>query len=100
MTGADWGDNNLDLPFEKAAPGTEITAPDALIAGGIVIMATVVNVPGVGPMPGLLFRFAKPDGSGFYPPTHLIASDDQILKAWPRVQAACQAAVEAAEAQR
>ena len=80
MTGLD---NSIDLPFE-ASSGDLHDADDALFSGGVVVMASVVDVPEVGPTPALVFRFATPQGA-FYPPFVLVAADDQLAKLRPLV---------------
>lgn len=90
------GENSLDLPFEKVPTGQTVDASDALIASGLVVLAVVVPVPEVGPMPGLMFRFANPDGSGFFPPMILCVDEDQMVKTAAMVSKATAAAIGAA----
>lgn len=60
---------DLNLPFE---PGPHTPLPDSqmLLSGGVVVAAVVLEDR----LPGLLFRFAKHDGTGFHTPI-LIACD-------------------------
>lgn len=60
---------NLDLPFEPNDL-TNLTDTHAHVASGVVVMAAVVAG-----YPALVFRFAIPDGSGFYPPVVLALSE-------------------------
>jgi len=97
------GDHSLDLPFEAGPPGQYVTGADLLadghIAGGLVVVAAVVPVDGVGPMPCLVYRFVKPEG-GFYPPMVLVVDDDQMAKLVPLTVSAAAAAITAAQAAR
>lgn len=85
--------DGLDLPFE-AGDGGEFDASQALLSGGVVVMATVVDVPEMGKKPGLVFRFATPLG-GFHPPILLITDDDQMANLEPLIAAAIATAREA-----
>lgn len=51
-----------NLPFE-ATEGALHDLTDMTLAGSITVLATVVDVPQLGPQPGLVFRFGGPDGS-------------------------------------
>ncbi|NUR80770.1 MAG: hypothetical protein HOQ21_10040 [Dermatophilaceae bacterium] len=86
---------DMDLPFAKQTP-TEMNLSAAAVAGGLVIMAAAVPVPEHGTYPALVYRFAKPDGSGFYPPIVLVVDEDQMLKTAQLTASAVAAAVEAA----
>lgn len=62
--------HDMNMPFEPS-PRTEI--PDAqqlLLSGGVVVAAVALDDN----LPGVLFRFAKHDGTGFHPPI-LMACD-------------------------
>lgn len=63
-------DDDLNFPFEPSPP-TPILDQDLLLSGGVVVAAVALNDT----LPGLLFRFAKHDGSGFHPPI-LVACDN------------------------
>lgn len=89
MTG-DLG-NSLDLPFEESPRG-ELHDEHVHYASGVVVMAAVVPVPEVGPKPAVVFRFANPDGTGFYPPIVLVADDEQLAKLRPLIVEAVQTA--------
>lgn len=84
----------MDLPFEAQGPSP---MPDEHVnfSGGVVVMASVVNVPGAGPKPALVFRFAMPLG-GFYPPIALVEDDDQMAKLGALVMQAASAACDGA----
>lgn len=90
----DLGDHDLDLPFE-ASTGQLHDAAECIIVGGLVVMATVVDVPEHGPKPGLVFRFMLPTGR-LRRPVLLIADDDQIAKLEPLMASAIAAARRAA----
>ena len=62
--------DDLNLPFEPSPP-TPILDRDLRLSGGVVVAAVALNDT----LPGLLFRFAKHDGSGFHPPI-LVACDN------------------------
>lgn len=85
---------DMDLPFARQTP-TEISLDDAAVSGGLVIMAAAVPVPRHGTMPALVYRFAKPDGSGFYPPMVLVVDTDQMHKTAQLTASAVAAAIEA-----
>ncbi len=90
--------NSLDLPLQPAT-GPLFDPHDAEPAGGVVVMAAGVDVPGVGPKPALVFRFTHPLGE-FYPPRVLVLDDDQATKLGPLVTDAVRMAVDAARAAR
>lgn len=90
---------DMDLPFTRHAP-TEIDLSDADVAGGLVMMAAAVPVPEHGTLPALVYRFAKPDGSGFYRPIVLIVDEDQMLKTAQLTASAVAAAIQAASTSR
>lgn len=87
---------SLDMPFEEHDP-IEMDV-EAQLSGGLVIQAATTPMPGVGMLPTLVFRFARPDGSGFYPPIALITNDDQLAKLRPVIQEAIATARRAAKA--
>ena len=86
--------NSMDLPFEPTTG--HLHDQHVHFSGGVVVMASVMNVPGIGPKPSLVFRFAMPEG-GFYPPVVLVQDDDQIAKLRPLIFQAIKAAREAAQ---
>lgn len=61
--------HDLNLPFEPGAP-TGIPDAQLLLSGGVVVAAVALDDK----LPGVLFRFAKHDGTGFHPPI-LLACD-------------------------
>lgn len=83
--------NALDVPFEENPPGQTLDLSDALLPGGIVVMASVIPVPEVGPKPALVFRFTAPDGR-FYAPIVAVLDDDQLGKLTPLIAKAVTAA--------
>lgn len=89
---------DLNLPFEAQDP-TPFPDPEVIIAGGVVVMAAVTQISPTERMPGVVFRFAKPDGSGFYTPV-LLASESADLSELPNLIAqAVATAVEGADVQ-
>lgn len=92
---------SLNLPFEEN-PGGQTFAVDVTgrLASGVVILAAVLPVPDVGPMPCLIYRFAKPDGSGFHPDVMLALTDDQAADLPKLTSDAVDSARRAAEAAR
>lgn len=87
--------NSMDMPFARQTP-TEVVLEDPAMAGGLVIVAAAVPVPERGKLPALVYRFAKPDGSGFYRPFVLMVGEDQMLKTAQLTASAVAAAIEAA----
>ena len=88
------GDDGLDLPFKPQEP-TMLPPEDMLISGGMVVAGAVVPIPEHGNRPGLLFRFAKTDGSGFYDPMLLVLEGDQAYAVQDLVKDAVNAALTA-----
>lgn len=86
---------DLDLPFQPQRP-SELDLSDGVLAGGMVVLAASIPVPGEGVMPALVFRFTKPDGTGFYPPMVLAVDEDQMTKTAQLVASASAAAIRAA----
>lgn len=89
-------DHSIDLPYEPTDPVPWMG--DALNpTGGVVVLASVAEV-GDEKWPAIIFRFTKPDGSGFYPPFILACTDDHLAKLRPILMAAIHDAREAAKA--
>lgn len=86
--------NDLDMPFEEG-PLADMEI-DGVVASGLVVMAGTMPVPETGVMPCLIYRFANPDGSGFYPPMILVVDEDQMTKLAQLVASATAAAIKAA----
>lgn len=76
----DLGNHDLDLPFEPQEPTSGLRGEHVHYSGGLVVMAAVVDVPGAGKQPAVVFRFAEPITGQFYPPFCLVADDDQMAK--------------------
>ena len=68
--------NRFHLPFEDQ-PETPLEG-DFAVSGGIVVMAVLVPLPDETKRPAIVFRFARADGSGFWPPVLLLLDDDQL----------------------
>jgi hypothetical protein len=90
------GSGDMNLPYEPSSG--HLTDNEGDIASGVVVMAAVVNVPEAGPMPALVFRFARPDGSGFYPVTCLVCEGEDLAALPSLVTAAVAGAIKAAAA--
>lgn len=89
--------NSMDLPLE---PTTGQLYDDHVHwSGGVVVMASTVDVPEVGVKPAVVFRFTTPDGT-FYPPVVLVTDDDQMAKLRPLLVEAIQMARRAASTRR
>lgn len=88
------GDDGLDLPY-RGQDMTTLPTEGFLLAGGVVVAGAVAPVPELGPRPALLFRFAKPDGSGFHAPMLLILEDDQVQGVVDLISKAAEGAVTA-----
>ena len=86
---------DLNLPFE---PCDEVPFTDLnyLVSSGVVILDSVVDV-GDTPMPALVFRFAKPDGSGFHMTTMLVADAPDLLRLPELLHQSIDASVKAAQ---
>lgn len=87
--------NSMDLPFEPTTG--HLTDEHVHYAGGVVVMASVADVPEAGPKPALVFRFSNPHGE-FYPAIVLICDDDQMARLRPLINQSVHAAREAARA--
>jgi hypothetical protein len=87
---------DLDVPFEQGPSGQTVDLSDGRIASGLVVMAAMLPLPDRGTMPCLVYRFAVPDGSGFYPPMLLAVDEDQMLKLAQLTASASAAAIKAA----
>jgi hypothetical protein len=74
------GPNPLDSEY------TELTGPqtfldeDMAVAGGCLVYAVSVPKEGASPVAGVVYRFAKADGSGYYPPLLLVEDERQLDK--------------------
>lgn len=97
--GGDLG-NSMDLPYVPiGAAEPMLDQADALISGAVVVMASVADVPELGPKPALVFRFMNPFGH-FYQPLLLVMDDDQMAKLRPLLMAAIHQARETAKARQ
>lgn len=86
--GGDLGDHSLDLPFQPQDPTPGLQDEHVHWAAGVVVIAAAVDVPDVGKMPALVFRFTEPSTGVFYPPFCLVADDDQMAKLRPLINEA------------
>lgn len=89
---------DLDHSFARQTP-TEVDLDNAALSGGVVVMVAALPVPDQGTLPALVFRFAKADGTGFYPPIVLVVDEDQMTKTAQLTASAVAAAIQAATAQ-
>lgn len=76
--------NSMDLPFEDMPGGMPmLDMNEALLSGGVVVLAaSLPDADGV-PLPAIVFRFATPTGE-FHPPV-LLLLDDKRLKELPKL---------------
>lgn len=72
--------NSMDLPYEEGPRDQYMDLDNAIISGGVIVIAATLPIPDAGVKPALIFRFANPDGSGFYDPMVLVCDDDQLTK--------------------
>jgi hypothetical protein len=86
--------DDLDMPFEHAAPGSTVDLADAVIAGGWTVAGAVLPVPEVGLVPALVFRFHRYDGH-ILRPVVLAMAEDQTRKAADLLKNAAGAAIRA-----
>lgn len=88
------GDGMLNLPYEAAAPGSELDLSEALVAGGLVVMAATLPLEGHPSRvaPALVFRFVLADGT-FMPPVVFAASRDEFRGLLPLFTSAIKAAL-------
>lgn len=84
----------LDLPFESNQTPQELDLGHAHFAGGVVVMASFMEAP-EGKLPTLVYRFAKADGTGFYPPMIVVVDEDQLTKLAQLTASAVAAAIKA-----
>lgn len=89
------GDPTMDVPFERQ-PQTQLDLADGHLASGLVVMAGTLPLLDGGTAACLVYRFANPDGSGFYPPMILACDNDQLQKTTDLTASAVAAAIEAA----
>lgn len=68
---------DLNLPFEPV-PRAELPPESVMLSGGVVVLSLVVE-----DRPAIGFRFAKPDGTGFYPMVVLCPDEVAALRALP-----------------
>lgn len=84
--------DDMDLPLEPIPGGMPLPDEHVHYSGGVVVMPSAVDLPEVGWKPAIVFRFAIPDGSGFYPAVCLVMDDDQAAKLRPLVVESIQSA--------
>ena len=65
---------SMNMPFEPQDE-TALPTEGVMLSGGCVVAAIFIGHGPLGKLPALMFRFAKPDGTGFYPAT-VLACDD------------------------
>jgi len=69
----------LDLPYEDQEPSW-LPPADYLVASGVLVAGVMIPTP-FGVRPGLMLRFAKPDGSGFHDPMLLLIDEETHAEA-------------------
>lgn len=90
--------DSINLPFEPSTGSADLA--DGTFAAGVVVIAGVLPAPGLEPLPVLVFRFTKPDGTGFYPPIALVIDDADMGRLPELVTAAAEGAIAAARKAR
>jgi hypothetical protein len=70
----------IDLPFEENPPGQTLDVSNAVLSGGLIIVAAAVPVPEHGMCPALLFRFTDPHGAFYDRPILLVVDDEHAAK--------------------
>jgi hypothetical protein len=89
---------DLNVPFEEGPPGQTIPLDDeAVLAGGLVVLAGVLPIPGAGPKPALIFRFAEANGA-YHHPLVLVVEPHELKGLVALVDQAAAAAIRAAAA--
>lgn len=90
------GPGDMNLPFEPSPPGMPMElGGDAVICGGVYVLAASVPVVDVGTFPAVIFRFQKFDGTT-HPDLVLIAEPDEIAALLPLIARATETAIKAA----
>lgn len=88
--------HGFNLPFEPGEPFS-LDLSEADLSGGVFVMAASAPTEDGRTLPLVVFRFAKPDGTGFYRPIVLAPDDVAHLEALvPLVTSAVEAALKAA----
>lgn len=85
---------SLNMPMEPTEP-FDLDMSGAIWTGGAVVLGAFVETE-TGPAPALVFRFPHPDGSGFYQPVVLLASERELLDLAKLVRDGAKYAAEAA----
>lgn len=89
---------SIDLPFEPTPEPTPMHDTDAsLLSGGVVVMAATATDPAGHAQPVLVFRFTRPDGTGFWDPMILTMPPERMHDLKTLITQAVDAAVAAAE---
>ena len=96
MSADSLGDGALNLPYEENPAPAELDLSDALIAGGLVVMAATVPTE-IGKVPALVFRFVLADGT-FLPPVLFACSVGEMRKTTDLVAGAVHGAIRGARA--
>lgn len=91
------GDGNLNLPYEDNPAPASLDLADALVAGGLVVMAATLPLDSGSTMPALVFRFALATGT-FMPPIVFACSPAEMRAVLPLVTNTVKASLRAAAA--
>ena len=84
-----------NVPFERQDQTPWQPGPHDVLAGAVIVMSTVTEVPGMGKQPGLVFRFV--DGNNEFMPAVLLLMQDEAFERFvPLITSAVAAAREAA----
>lgn len=92
-------DDWLDMAYTEQQP-TEVDFSDGIIAGGVVVMGAVIDIPELGPQPAVVMRFRLPGETGFHRPIVLVQDSSSQQKLIPLFRAAVDSAVRAAHRAR
>lgn len=86
-----------DFPnYESNPEPVPVDLNEAQVSGGVIVMASVIPVNESTFLPSLIFRFAKVDGSGFWPPIVLaVENATELRELRPLINAAVHDACEA-----
>lgn len=78
---------DISFPFERESSPFPMPPGHHHLSAGVVVVALTINTTLGGVLPAVGFRFARVDGSGFYPLVVLAADDPNDLRALPELVA-------------
>lgn len=88
--------HRIDMPFELRPEEEPLDLSDGLASGGVVVLSAVQEAPDGGRIPCIVYRFARPDGTGFYPPISLVMDEADMSHLKVLTNQAINAAIRAA----